>query len=18
CALPPGITGTTSARFDVW
>nr|MOV36225.1 immunoglobulin heavy chain junction region [Macaca mulatta] len=18
CAIPPGITGTTSARFDVW
>nr|MOW23184.1 immunoglobulin heavy chain junction region [Macaca mulatta]MOW23253.1 immunoglobulin heavy chain junction region [Macaca mulatta]MOW23508.1 immunoglobulin heavy chain junction region [Macaca mulatta]MOW23648.1 immunoglobulin heavy chain junction region [Macaca mulatta]MOW23666.1 immunoglobulin heavy chain junction region [Macaca mulatta] len=18
CALPPGITGTTSSRFDVW
>nr|MOW32381.1 immunoglobulin heavy chain junction region [Macaca mulatta]MOW33562.1 immunoglobulin heavy chain junction region [Macaca mulatta] len=18
CALPPGISGTTSSRFDVW
>nr|MOW32294.1 immunoglobulin heavy chain junction region [Macaca mulatta] len=18
CALPPGITGTTSSRFDIW
>nr|MOW32721.1 immunoglobulin heavy chain junction region [Macaca mulatta] len=18
CALPPGMTGTTSSRFDVW
>nr|MOW25612.1 immunoglobulin heavy chain junction region [Macaca mulatta]MOW32887.1 immunoglobulin heavy chain junction region [Macaca mulatta]MOW33081.1 immunoglobulin heavy chain junction region [Macaca mulatta]MOW33400.1 immunoglobulin heavy chain junction region [Macaca mulatta] len=18
CVLPPGITGTTSSRFDVW